>query len=95
MLAGMVEGRDPDAAKELRQMIVRVLGGEVRSSDTSMQELRQLREAARQVGKSSIAEDAKSEIEHREQALAERNAVFREENLAQGRDRLIRHGRLT
>jgi molecular chaperone DnaK len=93
MLAGMVEGRKPDEAKKLRQMIVRVLEGELRSSDTSMQELRQLRDAARQIGKSSVDEKAKSEIERRVHALAERDAILREENLAQGRDRSIGQAR--
>ena len=77
-----------------RQMIVRVLEDELRASDASLQELRQLRDAARKIGKRSIAEKAKSEIERREHALAERGVVFREENLAQGRDRLIGQGRL-
>lgn len=89
MLASMVEGRDPDEAKKLRQMVVRMLEDGLRSSDTSLQELRRLREAARQLGKSSVAEKAKSEIKRREYALAERDTVFREENLAEGREKMI------
>lgn len=94
MLADMIEGRNPEEAKKLRNMIFTELEGELRSSTTSLKELRQLREAAQQIGKSSVAEMARSEIERREHAMAERDAVFREENLAQGRDRLIGPGRL-
>ena len=94
MLAAMIESRDPNEAKKLRQMIVTVLEGDVRSSDTSTQELRRLREAARQLGKSSVAEKAMSEIKRREHALAERETVFREENLAEGRGKMIGRERL-
>ena len=89
ILASMIEGRNPSEAKKLRQMIVRVLERDIDSSDTNLKELRNLREAARKTDQSSIAEKANSEIESREREVATRNAVFREENLAQGRDRLL------
>ena len=89
ILAKRIEGKNPDEAKTLRQMIVRVLNRDIDSSDTDLIVLRRLREAARKTDQNSVAEKAASEIERREREVATRDAVFREENLAQGRDRLL------
>lgn len=94
MLADLIEGRDPEEAKKLRQMIVRAMEDDIRSSDTDLRDLRQLRDAASKIGKTSVSEKASAEIERREHEVATRDSVFREENLAQGRERAIGRERL-
>jgi molecular chaperone DnaK len=86
ILAKMIEGRSPAEAKRLREGIVAVLEPGIRSSDTDLNQLRRLRDAARSTGRTSIADQATIEIERREREVATRDAVFREENLEQGRD---------
>lgn len=85
MLAKMIEGRNPAEAKQLRERIVAALEPEIRSSDTDLNELRRLRDAARTTGRAAVADRATAEIKRREREVATRDAVFREENLAQGR----------
>jgi hypothetical protein len=89
IIAKMVEVRNPGEAKTLREMIVRVLESDIHSSETSLDELRRLHEAARKIEKGSVAEKASAEIERRERDVAMRDTVFHEENLAQGRDSLL------
>lgn len=86
MLAKMIEGRSPAEARRLRERIVALLEPEIQSSDTDLNELRRLRDAARSMGRASVADRATVEIQRREREVASRDAVFREENLAQGRD---------
>lgn len=93
-LAKMIEHRNPDEAKKLRRMIVRVLEGDIHATETSLDELRRLREAAQKTQQSSVAEMAASEIKRREHQIATKGGLFCEENLAQGRDRLLGPGNL-
>ena len=85
ILAKMIEDRSPAEARQLREGIVASLEPEIRSPDTDLNELRQLRDAARGTGQSAVADRAAAEIERRERDVATRDAVFHEENLAQGR----------
>jgi molecular chaperone DnaK (HSP70) len=91
MLAKMIERLNPDEAKQLRERIVALLEPEICAPETNLNELRQLRDAARNTGQTEVGERATAEIERRESEVGARDAVFREENLAQGRggDRLL------
>ncbi len=87
MLAKMIENRNPTEAKQLRERIVADLEPEIHSTNTDLKELRRLRDAAVRTGRTAVAERAEVEINRREREVATRDAVFREENLAQGRER--------
>ena len=89
LLAEMIEDRSPAEAKKLRERIVAVLEPKIRSSETKIVELRRLRDAASGMGRAAVADRATAEIGRREREVATRDAVFREENLAQGSGRLL------
>lgn len=86
ILATLIETRDPAEARDLREAIIVVLEPKIHSPKTDLKELRRLRAAARSTGQISVADRATVEIERREHEVTLRDAVFREENLAQGRD---------
>jgi molecular chaperone DnaK len=89
LLAEVIEDRSPAEAKKLRERIVSIIEPKIRSSDVDLSELRLLRDAARGMGRAAVADRATAEIGRREREVGTRDAVFREENLAQGRGRLL------
>lgn len=89
MLANLIERSSPAEARKLRVGIVDALESEIGASGTALNELRQLRDAAHSTGRSAVADRATAEINRREREVATLDAVFREENLAQGSNRLL------
>lgn len=86
MLAKMIESSNPIEAKQLRERIVADLQSEISSKSTDLITLRRLRDAAVSTRRADVAEQVEVEIKRREREVALRDSVYREENLAQGRD---------